>query len=168
MAELSPEAGMRLTEHFTLEEFTRSQRGARRGIKNVPNTSQIHSMTSLCLLILERIRDITEMPISISSGYRCPALNRLVGGSRGSQHMKGEAADIYINGITPKWLFDTIRKTDLPFDQLILENPDADGWVHISYTTRHPPRREVLIAYFEGKKRIYRKVEERKHEEPKQ
>lgn len=124
---------MNLTPHFTLEEMILSQIAVRSGIANTPSKRQITSLTRLCENVLEPLRKLLGKPIHISSGFRNPKVNSLVGGSSTSQHMRGEAADITVKGMTPQQLFEFIRATDLPYDQLIQE---FDGWVHASYGTR--------------------------------
>lgn len=88
---------MKLSPHFSLEEFTYSSTALARGIdNNVPN-KYINSLINLCNHCLEPLRDAVKEPVIISSGYRCQTLNNIVGGSKNSQHMKGEAADIYVD-----------------------------------------------------------------------
>ncbi len=124
---------MNLSPHFTLAEMTLSQIAVRAGIANTPSKRQITSLTRLCENVLEPLRTLLGKPIYVSSGFRNPTVNSLVGGSSTSQHMRGEAADITVEGMTPQALFDFIRATDLPYDQLIQE---FDRWVHVSYGAR--------------------------------
>ena len=121
---------MKLTEHFTLEEFTRSQTATDKHIPNNPNAMQISNLTNLCVNVLEPLHNILNQSIFISSGFRSVKLNRAVGGVPNSQHQTGEAADIDAKPISPQALFDIIRNSTIPFDQLILE---FDKWVHISF-----------------------------------
>ena len=109
-----------LTKHFTLEEFTRSSTAKARGIDNTVPLQFIPSLRNLCEKVLEPLRERVKEPVIISSGYRCPALNRAVGGSNTSQHMKGEACDIYVEDVEKlrKW-FAILMDGD--FDQLIFE-----------------------------------------------
>lgn len=131
---------MNLTPHFTLKEMTVSQTAVRMGIDNTPNDRQITNLARLCENILEPLRTTVGKPINISSGFRNPTVNSLVGGSSSSQHMKGEAADFTIEGFTVQELFDLIRISTLPYDQLIQE---FDAWVHVSFGPRN--RRQALI-----------------------
>ena len=85
---------MRLTEHFKLSEFTNSSTATARGIDNTPNEQQIANLKHICEEILEPLRAFAGQPIIIGSGFRCPALNKAVGGVKNSQHMTGEACDI--------------------------------------------------------------------------
>jgi zinc D-Ala-D-Ala carboxypeptidase len=131
---------MNLTPHFTLQEMTVSQTAVRMGINNTPNARQITNLTRLCENILEPFRAMVGKPINISSGFRNPTVNSLVGGSSTSQHMKGEATDFTVEGLTVQQLFDLIRTSALPYDQLIQE---FDSWVHVSFGPRN--RRQSLI-----------------------
>ncbi len=133
---------MNLTPHFTLKEMTISQTAIRMGIDNTPNARQITHLTRLCENILEPLRTIVGKPINVSSGFRNPTVNALVGGSSRSQHMKGEAADFTVEGFTVQHLFDLVRTSGLPYDQLILE---FDAWVHVSFGPRN--RRQALIFF---------------------
>jgi zinc D-Ala-D-Ala carboxypeptidase len=132
---------MNLTPHFTLEEMTLSQTAVRAGIANTPNEPQILSLVRLCENILEPLRTMLGKPINVSSGFRNPIVNSLVGGSTTSQHMRGEAADFNVEGMTAQELFEFIMANDLPYDQLIQE---FDRWIHISFGPRK--RRQNLYA----------------------
>lgn len=142
---------MNLSPHFTLEEFTRSQTAVRRGIDNTPPPEVIESLTLLCVYVLEPIRAALG-PVSISSGYRSVTLNRAIGGASGSrsQHTKGEAADISVEGMDTEALYTAIKSSPVPFDQLIQE---FGQWVHISYSAN--TRRQCLRAVKEGGKTVY-------------
>lgn len=150
---------MRLSAHFELSEFVRSQTATRFNIYNWPGQAPVAALRLLCRNSLESIREHFGKPIIISSGYRCVDLNRRIGGSRTSQHIYGQAADFYIPGIELREIFDTIRENqNFPFDQLILEGNEDDGWIHLSY--RLPLRREAMRAYFENGAVSYIKVED--------
>ena len=140
---------MNLSPHFTLGEFTRSQTAVRRGIDNTPPPEVIESLTLLCVYVLEPIRAALG-PVSISSGYRSVTLNRAIGGASGSQHTKGEAADISVEGMDTEVLYTAIKSSPVPFDQLIQE---FGQWVHISYSAN--TRRQCLRAVKEGSKTVY-------------
>jgi uncharacterized protein YcbK (DUF882 family) len=88
---------MRLSTNFELEEFTCSQTAATLGIKNEPGAEETANLKSLCEKVLQPLRDKTGSTVRISSGYRCPALNKAVGGVESSQHVRGEAADITVD-----------------------------------------------------------------------
>jgi len=141
---------MRLSKHFTLAEFTKSQTAERKGIDNVPDDQQIYNMKMLCNNILEKVREHFEKPIIITSGFRSQELCLAIGSSRNSQHAKGEAADFEIAGVSNKELADFINQHVVAFDQLILEfHNEADpnsGWVHCSHRAGDN-RQQYLIAY---------------------
>lgn len=120
----------RLTENFTLSEFTRSETARAKGIANEPTDAAYDNIRRLANY-LQRVRNCYAKTINITSGYRCRSLNEAVGGAKNSQHVSGEAADLSVGSRTEnKKLFEMIRKIG-GFDQLIDE---ADGkWIHVSY-----------------------------------
>ena len=100
-----------ITEHFTVEEFERSSTADRLGIDNRVPEALLPNLKTLCEVVLEPLRAFAGKPIVISSGYRCPALNRAVGGASQSQHLRGEAADLHLPSIAEgrtwfRWLMD--------------------------------------------------------------
>ena len=117
---------MKLSEHFDLNEFTRSATADRLHIDNSIPEELIPSLKNLCEKVLEPLRQHFGTPVVISSGYRCPALNRAVGGVPNSQHLKGEAADIVMPKIADAfyWLID-----NTPFDQLGFESKGSTKWI---------------------------------------
>ena len=125
---------MQLSENFTFEELIHSNTAERMGIENVPKDEKVvENLRSLCLEVLQPLRDYVGAPVHINSGYRCPELNMAVGGVKNSQHCRGEAADIRI--VSPKqgrewaaWIEDNCR-----FDQMLLErNKNGAVWLHVS------------------------------------
>jgi len=132
---------MRLSDHFSLSEFTRSRTAAKLGISNEPTPEHAAKLMLLCEQILEPLRDEVGVPITISSGYRSSALNEAIHGSRRSQHCRGEAADIIVPGLAPLEVCKLIEAMGLPFDQLIHE---FGQWTHVSY--HEPARGETLTA----------------------
>ena len=137
---------MNLTQHFTLAELTHSQTAARTpGLDNTPPPAIIPALIRTAEG-LEHLRNLLRAPILISSGYRSPAVNRAVGGSATSQHMRGEAADITAPAYgTPLTLMQRIAKSNLDYDQCILE---FGSWVHISFSAR--PRKQALVIDHSG------------------
>ncbi len=128
---------------FTLRELTKSDTAIRKGIKNVPSKSEEANLIVLVENILDPLRETYGKPIIVTSGYRCEELNRLIGGSKTSQHRSGQAVDIRTVIDTPeenKKLYDLIIKLNLPFDQLIDEH--NFDWVHVSYSPKH--RKQIL------------------------
>ena len=125
-----------VTMHFTIEEMYASDTAKRLGIDNKPTTQKMINLVYLCAHVLEPLRVAMNEPIKIGSGYRCEKLNKAVGGVYNSQHLKGQAADLCIDGDLKKgkrW-FNYI-KDHLPFDQLIWEHNPKTGsyWVHVSF-----------------------------------
>lgn len=131
-----------LSAHFNLREFLRSDAALRHGIDMTPPTEVIHALRDLCRHVLEPLRDFVRAPLVITSGYRPLALNTLVGGSPGSQHIRGEAADIECPELSPRELCQAVLDAKLPIDQLVLEFP-PHGWCHVSYSNRRQ-RGDVL------------------------
>ena len=125
-----------VTMHFTIEELYASATAKAKGIDNKPNVQQLINLVYLSAYVLEPLRVAMNEPIKISSGFRSRRLNEAVGGVLSSQHCKGQAADLCIDGDRKKgrkW-FDYI-KTHLPFDQLIWEKNTKTGteWIHVSF-----------------------------------
>lgn len=125
-----------VTMHFTIEELCASATAKAKGINNQPNMQQMINLVYLCAYVLEPLRVAMDEPIKIGSGFRCQQLNKAVGGVSSSQHLKGQAADLCIDGDIRKgrkW-FEYI-KNHLPFDQLIWETNPRTGssWVHVSF-----------------------------------
>lgn len=124
-----------VTMHFTIEELYASNKAKELGIDNKPSIQKMIHLVYLAAFVLEPLRVAMGMPIRISSGYRCEALNKAVGGVYNSQHLKGQAADICIDGDMTKGrkMFNYIRD-NLPFDQLIWEHNKAGiYWIHVSF-----------------------------------
>ena len=149
---------MKLSDNFSLHEFTRSQTATRHNIDNTPSDKQIFNLRNLCVNVLQPVRDYFMKPMIISSGFRCAELNIKIGGSITSQHVQGQAADIEVLEVGNLELSNWIDN-NLKYDQLILEfhNPKEDphsGWVHVSYNTDEN-RNEYKEAYKnqEGKTR---------------
>jgi hypothetical protein len=144
---------MKLTAHFALAEFTRSESAKRHGVSNEPTPEHLKNLIVLCEKVLEPIR-IKFGPINISSGYRSKTLNHYIGGSLNSQHCEAKAADIDMDGMggpTNKEIFDYI-KNELEFDQLI--NEFNYSWVHVSYNLGKN-RKQVLDALKVNNKTVY-------------
>lgn len=145
---------MQLSEHFTLADLCYSDTAVRNKVSNVPTDKEIAKLKLLAENVLEKIWTHYGQRVIINSGYRGPAVNRLVGGASSSQHCKGEAADIEISGLNNYELACWIRD-NLDFDQLILEfatnlspsNPNS-GWVHVSLKSENgqcvSQRKQVL------------------------
>lgn len=141
-------------KYFSIKELIKSTTAIKRHIDNSPSKEIERSLTALVEKVLDPLREAYGKPIIVTSGYRCPKLNAIVGSTPSSQHVKGEAADIKSVQDTPeenKKLFDLIVKLKLPFDQLI--NEHNYDWVHVSYGARH--RRQKLKAVRKNGKTTY-------------
>lgn len=130
-----------LTEHFTLEELIASDTAKEKGIDNTPSPEIVDALVSTARH-LEQVRALFGRPLVITSGYRCPELNRAVGGVWDSAHVRGVAADIHVPGLTLEWVYNTIRASTLQYDQLIYEGT----WIHIGFDVSM--RRQNLTAHF--------------------
>ncbi len=126
----------RLTAHFALEELAGTQH---REIDNTPPPEVVATLRNTAAQMEAVRRLLGNRVISISSGYRCRALNRAVGGARASAHLSGHAVDFNCYGAGPPVaVCRAVAESALPFDQLIEEG----SWVHISFDPRM--RRQVL------------------------
>lgn len=138
---------MKLTEHFTLAEFVRSETADRKHIDNTPTPDVIENLRALCRDVLEPARLAFGAPIYITSGYRCPALNKAVGGKPTSQHLRGEAADLQVRGIDNLRKLYRLIKDHGVFDQLLYESNKAGvRWIHVSYK-QGGNRRQAIDNY---------------------
>ena len=149
---------MKLSKNFSLQELTKSDTAIRKSIDNTPSDEILSNLTSLCNMVLQKVRD-SHGVVTVTSGYRSPELNKAIGGSTTSDHCKGCAADFEVPGLDNKqlalWIID-----NLTFKQLILEfyedgQPNS-GWVHCSFEEGNN-NNQVLRAVKEGKKTVYLK-----------
>ena len=143
---------MKLSEHFSLDEFTASETATRKGIDNTPPPVVTEKLRMLAAT-LEQVRSLLgNNSIRISSGFRCLELNRAIGSGDLSAHVLGYAVDFTCPGFgTPKEVSNKIAESPIKFDQLIYEGT----WVHLSVDPRN--RREVLTAHFGKGKTSYTK-----------
>ena len=133
-----------MSEHFTLDDLTRSQTASRKGIDNTPPQQAIDSLNLLCSTLLEPARALLGVPISVDSGFRSEVLNEAVGGAKSSAHLEGRAADLVPQGMALQAAFDILRKSNLPFDQIIFE---CHAWIHLAIARDgETPRRQALTA----------------------
>ena len=141
---------MKISTHLSLSEVTRSDSAKRHGIDNTPTDEHLENFKLLAEKVFEPIRAHFGVPIHISSGYRSQALNKFIKGSLSSQHCKGEAIDIDMDGtsggVTNKMVFDFIV-ANLEWDQVIAEFPENGNpaWVHVSYV-KSGNRKQILVA----------------------
>jgi len=148
MAAKKPSYNGHLTKNFGYQEMIKSSTADRIGISNDATREHVINLVNLCNFILQPVRDEFG-PIRINSGYRSPALNKAVGGSKTSQHCNGQAADFESTRISNPDLAKWIEK-NLIFDQLILEFYDGvdpnSGWVHCSYVLDGSNRSKTMTA----------------------
>ena len=148
---------MNLTANFTLEELTKSETALRKGMDNTPGSVEVDNLKTLAEKVLQPIREAFGKGVKVNSGYRHPEVNAAVGGSRTSDHCKGQAADIEIPGV-PNHTLAMWIEANLDFTQLILEFytkgvPDS-GWVHVSYDVNNL-KKQSMTAVKEGGKTVY-------------
>lgn len=137
---------MQLSKNFTLSEFTISQKAARLGLNNIPSPEVLERLKHTAEQ-MEKIRKILGYPISISSGYRSPEVNSVVGGAKNSQHVLGEAVDFTCPKFgTPDSIVRKLKEYGIEYDQLIKE---FNSWVHISFK-QSGNRKQALVIDSEG------------------
>lgn len=149
---------MQLTANFSLNEMIKSETALRHDLDNTPGETEIENLRVLCEQILQPIRDAYGRGVKVNSGFRHPNVNAAVGGSKTSDHCKGQAADIEIPGIPNADLAQYIAD-NFDFTQLILEFytpgiPDS-GWVHVSYDPNNL-KKQVMTAMRENGKTVYK------------
>lgn len=136
---------MKLSEHFSLNEFLSSETAARMGRAIVPTPEELENLTTLCTSLLEPIRCRLARPIVVTSGLRPLWLNTAIGGSKTSAHMKGLAADVKVVGMSPAvfcgWIKNHYEAEGWVFDQCILE---FNQWTHLGLSAT--PRKQFLTA----------------------
>lgn len=136
---------MKISKHLTLSELTTSQTAIRRKIDNTPSSETIINLKLISAKVFEPLRKSLGQPIRISSGYRSPELNRVIGGARNSQHTTGEALDLQGMGTLKNSQIFKYINDNLEFDQLIWEfgTNKEPAWVHVSYK-KTGNRKQVL------------------------
>ena len=147
-----------ISKHISYKEATFSRTATRLNIDNIPNEDQLHFMKIIAEEVFEPLRSYVGGPIKINSFYRCPELNKAIGGSTTSQHCKGQAMDIddTFGRCTNAEMYEFIKK-HLDFDQMIWEFGDDSNpnWVHVSYVSPDKNRKRCLKAYKENGKTKY-------------
>ena len=127
---------------FTINELIKSETAMSRGINNAPDMVSLTRLVELIEVVLDPLREAWGKPIYVTSGFRSEALNNVVGGSKTSHHLKGQAADITTgNKADNKELFNLVRSLELPFTQLIDEKNYS--WLHVSYDKENV-KRQIL------------------------
>lgn len=143
-------------KYFTIDELTRSAKAKQLGIRNKPDRNQIDNMRLLVDKVLDSAREMWGKPLNVNSGYRCPTLNKAVGGTANSSHMYGQAADITAGGSSEnRRLYNMIKRSTIPFTKMIFEtNARGVTWVHISYDgSRHAMRATYI---YDPRSRTYK------------
>ena len=148
---------MQLTSNFSLKELTVSDTATRLGLDNTPNETVTANLKTLAEKILQPVREHYGKSVKVNSGYRAPEVNAAVGGSKTSDHCKGQAADIEITGVANGDLAKYIAE-NFKFTQVILEFytqgvPDS-GWVHVSYDS-NDLKCQTLTAVKQNGKTVY-------------
>lgn len=152
-----------ISKHISWKEGTYSRTGERRGLENTPNDDQIKCMKAIAENVFEPLRAYVGGPIKINSMFRGEPVNTAIGGSKRSQHMKGQALDLddTFGRMTNAEMYHFI-KDHLDFDQLIWEfgNDENPNWIHVSYVEHRENRKKLTVALKRNGKTVY---EHREH-----
>lgn len=147
-----------LTRNIKLSEMVYSKKAIEKDIVNIPDDNSLINLKALAVNVLQPIRDYFGSPLVISSGFRSPKLNKLVGGSITSDHLTGRACDFTVQGFSVETVFKAIiqlnRQGKLPFKQLINE---YGKWIHISYDDLNN-KADILVATKNGYKKYEEKI----------
>lgn len=136
---------MNFPKYFTLKELVNSDTAKEKNIDNVPNFEHIVNLYRLCDKVLEPSRKELGRPITVTSGYRSPELNKAVGGVSNSQHLTGCAADLKCTNLVE--LFDILSENP-EIDQLLFEDNGVTRWIHVSIPEQgKTPRRQINRNY---------------------
>lgn len=145
---------MNLSANFTLKELTKSDTATRLGLDNTPDEETIENLKLLCEKVLQPVREHFGKPVTINSGYRSPESNAAVGGSKSSDHCKGQACDLEINGVAnpdlAQWIMDNLEYTQLILEFYTQGQPNS-GWVHVSYDPNNLKKQELTATKIAGK-----------------
>ena len=148
----------KISKHVSWKEATYSRTGDRRGLDNTPNEDQIKCMKDIAENIFEPLRKWAGGPIKINSMFRGEPVNTAIGGSKTSQHMKGQAMDIddTFGHKTNAEMYHYIRE-NLDFDQMVWEfgTDENPNWIHVSHVTHRPNRKKLTVALRRNGKTVY-------------
>jgi hypothetical protein len=145
---------MNLSANFSLKELTRSDIALRMGLDNTPSEKEIASLRLLAEKVLQPVRNHFGKGVKCNSGFRASAVNQATGGSKSSDHVKGQAADIEIPGVPnaelAQWIMDNLEYTQLILEFYTPGIPDS-GWVHVSYDPNNLKKQELTAMKVAGK-----------------
>jgi hypothetical protein len=145
---------MNLTANFTLAEMVKSETALRHDMDNTPGETEIENLKQLCEQVLQPVREHFKTGVKVNSGFRHPEVNAKVGGSKTSDHCKGQAADIEIPGIPNAdlaiWIMDNLQYTQLILEFYTPGIPDS-GWVHVSYDPANLKKQNLTAVKKDGK-----------------
>jgi len=146
-----------LTQNFSLAELVKSETALRKGLDNTPTPEVITNLQKLADNVLQPVRNHYGKSVKINSGYRAPEVNASVGGSKTSDHCKGQAADIEITGVAngdlAQWIVDNLKFTQVILEFYTKGVPDS-GWVHVSYDPANL-KCQALTAVKQDGKTVY-------------
>ena len=152
-----------ISQHISYKEATTSATALRRGLDNIPGPDQLKCMQDIAEYLFEPLREWVGGPIKITSMFRGEPVNTAIGGSKNSQHMKGQALDLddTYGHKTNAEMYHYI-KDNLMFDQLIWEfgNDENPNWIHVSFVTHRPNRKKLTVALKKNGRTVY---EHREH-----
>ena len=145
---------MQLTNNFSLTEMVKSETALRHDMDNTPGETEIENLKQLCEQVLQPVRNHFQTGVKVNSGFRHPEVNAKVGGSKTSDHCKGQAADIEIPGIPNAdlaiWIMDNLQYTQLILEFYTPGIPDS-GWVHVSYDPANLKKQNLTAVKKDGK-----------------
>jgi hypothetical protein len=145
---------MQLTSNFSLAELVKSETALRHDMDNTPGETEIENLKQLCEQVLQPVRNHFKTGVKVNSGFRHPEVNAKVGGSKTSDHCKGQAADIEIPGIPNAdlaiWIMDNLQYTQLILEFYTPGIPDS-GWVHVSYDPANLKKQNLTAVKKDGK-----------------
>ena len=145
---------MNLTANFTLAEMVKSETALRHNMDNTPGETEIENLKQLCEQVLQPVRKHFKTGVKVNSGFRHPEVNAKVGGSKTSDHCKGQAADIEIPGIPNAdlaiWIMDNLQYTQLILEFYTPGIPDS-GWVHVAYDPTNLKKQNLTAVKKDGK-----------------
>jgi hypothetical protein len=145
---------MNLTANFSLAEMVKSDTALRHDMDNTPGEVEIANLKTLCEKVLQPVRNHFQTGVKVNSGFRHPEVNAKVGGSKTSDHCKGQAADIEIPGIANAdlavWIMDNLEYTQLILEFYTPGVPDS-GWVHVSYDPANLKKQNLTATKRDGK-----------------